>query len=117
MLTKQMVEDAQKLLGLDGVPLTEDNIKLAFRTVAKTAHPDAGGEAAQFAAADKAKCILLEWLKKAPDPVAQFMREDCPNCRGTGSVTIPRGFGRLRIMCGRCKGTGDAGLDVDVQDT
>lgn len=117
MITAKMAADARALLGLVDVTLTEDTVKQAFREAAKTAHPDAGGDGAAFANIDRAKCILLEFLKRNPEPAAPYKREDCPNCGGSGRIRIRRGFGVLTIVCGRCKGSGDAQYDVDVQDS
>lgn len=117
MITKQMAAEARITLGLEDVVLTEENVKQAFRSKSKTAHPDAGGSDAAFANVDRAKCILLEFLKRSPDPIVEYKRENCPNCAGSGRIRIRRGFGVLTIVCGRCKGSGDAQYDVDVQDT
>lgn len=110
---------AQKLLGLEGYPLQEGSIKDAYRKLAKLHHPDAGGDPAQFAAIDRAKHLLLEQLKRteALKPREVLQKADCPNCKGMGRVVIRRGFGRMTITCGRCKGSGDANWDEDIMDT
>lgn len=117
MVTKQQVEDAQKVLGIDGTPLTREAIKIAYRALAKKHHPDAGGDAAQFAQVDRAKCILELWLDRQPKEPRDWRVEACPACDGKGRVVVRKGFAQMTITCGRCKGSGDAQWDADVVDT
>jgi DnaJ-class molecular chaperone len=114
-----MVEESISILGMAGMPLTPETVKAAFRTIAKTAHPDVGGSIEQFAAADRARAILEIHLSRTETKgIAQPMvRNDCPNWKGKGRVVVRRHFANLTITCGRCHGTGDADLDIDVQDT
>lgn len=119
IISKAMVEQAQTVLGLEGLPLTLDSVKVAYRTLAKKHHPDVGGDPQQFAAVDRAKCLLEEWLVKNPiqHVAEQMLKEDCPNCKGKGRIVIRKHFGQMTITCGRCKGSGDANWDEDLQDT
>lgn len=95
--------------------LTPEKLKLLYREAAKATHPDAGGKAEDFARVDWAKCALEAWLAKAePAPIAHT-RENCPNCHGKGYFMMRKGFsGGLRKQCHRCRGTGDANLDIDT---
>jgi DnaJ-class molecular chaperone len=118
MISESMAREAcEKLMLVWGEAWGEDGIAAAYRRLAKSAHPDAGGDAAEFVALDRAKCILLQWLKTKPRKIEVLMKEDCPNCKGKGRVVIRKRFGSMTITCGRCYGTGDANYDMDIQDT
>lgn len=120
IVTRAMVDQSIVILGLEGMPITTDTVKAAYRKLAKTAHPDVGGSAEQFAAADRARAILELHLAKVGvnSGVAQPMiKNDCPNCKGRGRVTVRRHWTSITITCGRCKGSGDANWDEDIQDS
>ena len=119
IISKAQVEAAQLVMGLDGQELCAANISEAYRNLARKHHPDVGGDASQFVALDRAKCLLLHWISQAPAtrPVS-YRKPDCPNCKGLGRILIRRHFGGvLPIMCGRCKGSGDAQWEADNSDT
>jgi DnaJ-class molecular chaperone len=119
IIKREDVLASQALLGIEGIPLDEDSVRCAYRTLAKKHHPDAGGDAAQFAAIDRAKHLLLAQIKRLataqPQPVLQ--KEDCANCGGRGRVVIRKGFATMTITCNRCKGSGDMAWDEDTYDT
>jgi DnaJ-class molecular chaperone len=93
---------------------SEAAVNMQYRAKAKVAHPDGGGSLEKFAIIDRAKHILLEWLKRNADkPIVSSGAVKCPHCDGTGFVKVQRGFNFLRIQCQRCKGNGDLNYDYD----
>lgn len=98
--------------------LTEDAVKEYYREAAKTAHPDKGGSAEQFAEVDRAKHVLLEWLKRQTPTVTpdHGPRRKCHMCGGKGFVMSQRGWRQLRTSCGACRGTGDLDTEHDYGD-
>lgn len=107
---KMAVEAAATLGGLDLDTLSEPVLTKVFRDLAKSLHPDKGGDAAAFVEADRAKCVLLKWLeRRAPDEPAStaISSTQCPMCRGTGKRTLRRGFRTMTMMCGTCRGHGE----------
>jgi hypothetical protein len=121
MVTEQAAREAHKLLDVfedcKFEELTERQIRDWANTAYKAHHPDYGGDAAKFIEADRAKHILYEWLQRKPKVSRPYIRVDCTNCDGKGYIYLRKGFGRMRIMCGRCKGSGDAQWDADVAET
>lgn len=94
--------------------ITAEQVNEAYRSRARETHPDAGGDAADFARVDRAKHILLEWLKRNPESAAPAaLGGQCPRCEGNGYVNIQRGFRAMRMQCPRCHGTGDADYTPD----
>lgn len=93
----------------------EDVVRDAYRQAAKAAHPDKGGTAEAFAAVDRAKHVLLAWLGR-PQPVSQdHKKKPCDYCGGNGHVyTAGRapGSAGLRRTCPKCRGSGDADIDL-----
>ncbi len=71
--------NAFEMLGLQlGLSISEDEIREAFRVRAAVAHPDGGGEEAEFAALREAREILespakrlREWLRVHGSPVEE----------------------------------------------
>lgn len=51
-----------RVLGMEQLPSTEDEIQLAYRERAKTAHPDAGGSNEAFIGLTKARDAAVEWF-------------------------------------------------------
>lgn len=77
------------------VNLTEFEVRDYYRAALKTAHPDAGGDAAaapeRLAGLRAARDTLLRWLEQAP-------KADCRECGGSGYV-----MGKLAVKpCSRC---------------
>lgn len=91
----------------------ESNVKAAFHAASRQTHPDMGGSAEAFAAVDRAKHVLLEWLKRAPAarPVQSAQGEPCDRCGGAGWVSVQRAWKAMRVTCQRCRGTGDLSND------
>jgi hypothetical protein len=98
-LTRTDVESAAQYLGIevgiDAVTLAE--VRAAFATALRNAHPDTSGKTA-FDAADviatlrAARDMLTEWVSRRPDP-------NCRLCSGSGHV---RGIGFSSRPCPRC---------------
>lgn len=119
ILSREQVEQAQIIMGLHGQPICRDTVTAAYRLLAKKVHPDAGGDAAQFAALDRAKHLLLAYIEKAGSeaPSGSYKHEECPACKGKGYVALRRHFGTLSIVCNRCRGSGDARWEPDKVET
>lgn len=125
IVTKKMADDAwramlswmpEELTENPPPPTTADEVNGAFRVASKRAHPDAGGDPAAFAAVDRAKHILLEWLKRVEVKTPIQQKEDCTRCEGKGHLMSHRGFRSMRVTCPKCAGSGDANYDHDVSD-
>jgi DnaJ-class molecular chaperone len=98
---------------------SEVDVRSIFHHASKHTHPDMGGSTEKFAAVDRAKHILLEWLKRssgAPAPAIHGPTRKCHMCDGKGFVTQQRGFRALRINCGACRGSGDLDTEHDHGD-
>lgn len=112
IVNKKMAEGVLSLLELTTLEgLTKDVVNNAYRVVAKKAHPDAGGSAELFVAVDRAKGLLLEYIKRcdaAPVPDVGLKPTACPTCGGSGRLRVHRGFHAMNMMCGTCHGTGEA---------
>jgi DnaJ-class molecular chaperone len=108
---RMAVEAAATLGGLDLETLSEPVLTKVYRDLAKTLHPDKGGDAAAFVAADRAKCILQGWLERRTPPEepasAAISSATCPMCHGSGRRTLRRGFHSMTMMCGTCRGHGE----------
>lgn len=98
-------------------PPTVEAVTAVYRHAARKTHPDAGGSAADFARMDRAKCVVLEWLRRqqaAPAKAASASRP-CEGCSGRGYTIQASGRpGRpgLRRQCITCHGSGDADYDA-----
>lgn len=117
IVTEQMAREAAGDLGLTlHDTLDETTVSMAYRALAKTVHPDVGGSAEAFAAVDRAKHVLMEWLKrKATTTIARAHgKRPCTHCEGRGYIVLtsgrPGSMG-LRRQCQRCHGSGDADYD------
>lgn len=125
IVTRKMAEEAWAVLArsigtIDGGALeevTEDRVNSRFRYCALFAHPDRdGGTVEKFAEVDRAKHVLLEWLKRGETAQPVQQKQDCQRCGGTGYVTSQRGFRAMRVSCPLCRGSGDADYDHDDGD-
>jgi len=89
--------------------MSEDKVNALFRAAAKYAHPDAGGSPEAFAAVDRAKHILLHWLKRKGTGIrpAHGGVSKCPRCDGLGRVILYKGVSQLRVQCPTCQGNGE----------
>jgi DnaJ-class molecular chaperone len=72
------------------------DVDAAFRRLSKRAHPDAGGDAATFAALSEARYAALRAAREWP----------CDRCRGAGRVEVRRGAASTSLVCGACGGGG-----------
>lgn len=114
IVSRKMAEAAAAELGLAlHETLDDQTVALAYRAMARVVHPDVGGSAEAFAAVDRAKHVLLGWLERSTGPAPAAAGGKCATCAGKGHVTVQRGFKSHWIMCGACKGSGDAGYDHD----
>lgn len=117
IVTRAKAEEAAGVLLLDLNDNVQDyNVVAAYRYLARKAHPDMpGGNVEAFARVDWAKQVLLAWLARDTS-VVQLRKEDCTNCLGTGRVKIMHGFKTMQVLCGMCKGSGDAQLDKEKEE-
>lgn len=94
-------------LGVDrGAPA--DEVRAAWRRAARRLHPDAGGDAAGFQAALRAKEVLLDPAARAAyDRLLAASGPACAACRGAGRTYRQRGpLAREASPCGACRGLG-----------
>ncbi len=102
--TKPNAKAARALLGVSATA-TPDDIKAAFRTAVRAAHPDNGGTGADMDALTRAKELLLTTMTESPGQNSAANAESaCKLCNGVGTVST--GFGSL--PCQACRGTGNA---------
>jgi len=103
--------EAAEALDLEVEGLTLDAVTTAYRTVAKTCHPDGGSyDAAKWARIGWAKDLLTNWinLRQAASTPPKGSG-DCRACTGTGRVQTRRGLSVGPTMfCALCNGTGNA---------
>lgn len=80
-----------------GVPpqATPSEVKTRWREVAKTLHPDAGGSPAEFTA----MCFKYKKILEAA--------RVCPDCGGSGRVTLQGSFMVVPLLCEKCGGGGE----------
>lgn len=100
--------------GLEQVDL--ESAKQLYRDAARRAHPDAGGKAEDFAAVDRAKHVLLEWIKKPQTARPIHKPEVCPKCDGRGHIVQQRAWRAMRMQCPRCRGAGDLDTEHEQGD-
>jgi DnaJ-class molecular chaperone len=88
--------NAFETLGLSNTA-TADEVKLRWRSLASTHHPDRGGDAQEF---DRLRKAYNEALAEAEEP------KPCSPCGGTGFVTVQSGWVSTKLNCSTCHGTG-----------
>jgi DnaJ-class molecular chaperone len=91
--------DALIQLGLP-TDATKDEVKQAWRRLAKLHHPDAGGDATTFHQLRLAYETAYRLAPTERDPTP------CPDCRGRGKVQEPQGFRTVTRLCKTCRGSG-----------
>lgn len=103
----------------DSLPTTEDIVNASYKMAAKLCHPDSEyPDPDLFVKVDWAKHALLKWIKQGGAPGdPDYKREDCVRCDGKGYTQSWLGHKRgPRVQCARCKGTGDADYEPDLND-
>lgn len=83
-------------LGIDDNSTT-DQVKDAWRELARIHHPDKGGNPDNFVPLLKA---YKEALTKANEP------KKCASCKGSGQTKQGSGFSFIHQKCNACKGKG-----------
>ncbi len=125
IVTEKMAQDAWRVLlswtpgGLPEnppIPTDEEGVRAAYRTAAKHAHPDVGGDGIGFAAVDRSKHVLLEWIKKPQTARPIHKPEVCPKCDGRGHIVQQRAWRAMRMQCPRCRGAGDLDTEHEQGD-
>lgn len=114
-----MAEEASKELMIHSFflqGLERSHVLEAYRSCARETHPDAGGSVEAFAAVDRAKHVLLEWLKKSPAPAEPAHGTKCNQCGGAGFIMRHRGLRAMRMQCPRCRGMGETDVEIDEGD-
>lgn len=94
-----------------------DDVTALFRNESRWCHPDTEhGTIEKWAELDRAKHIMLNWIRRQADkPPPRIAPEPCNNCDGQGYLTSARGFRKpMRVQCGKCRGTGEAGVEHDL---
>ncbi|MBU6231489.1 DnaJ domain-containing protein [Patescibacteria group bacterium] len=92
------MKDPWKVLGLDKATATERDVRSAWRALAPTVHPDAGGDPEAFRALSSAYRAALDYARQP---------RRCPTCKGRGWVSR-RGasFAGSKTACTECAGKG-----------
>lgn len=121
IVTRQMAEKAATVMGLmlDNDPPDESRVNARYREMAKDLHPDRGGNPAMFVELDRAKCILIEWIKRpkvGQSADASIPIDKCLQCGGAGRRKVQRGFRSMTIVCGSCRGTGERVAPEKVEE-
>lgn len=75
-----------------------DELKIAWRRLAKIHHPDHGGDSGRFIELRKAYVQALESAMK---------RKLCPVCKGQGRTYVNHGFASVSLTCTSCRGSGN----------
>jgi len=89
-------EAAFALLGLS-TTATLAEVRLAWKRLAMTLHPDRGGDPAEF---DRTKRAYELASEIAVQPIV------CEVCKGSGKVVHTRGFSQVKFPCPTCGGLG-----------
>jgi len=78
-------------LGLEPTA-TEAEVKAAYRLKARSLHPDAGGDPAEFSDLNHAYTEALLYITNTP----------CTMCHGTGKVQQTTGWTTISLPCPLC---------------
>ena len=77
-------------------------IREAYKVLARRWHPDAGGDAEQFARICEAYRVL-----RATEAERNRLRHLCPECQGARMLSVRRGWRVVSTVgCPRCDGLG-----------
>lgn len=101
----------QTLYEVLGIPpcSTEDEIKQAFRDLARKLHPDLnpGREEEMVAVNDAYKLLIDPKERRAYRAKLEFTMDKCSKCSGEGVTFMQKGFTvRIQRRCGVCNGRG-----------
>lgn len=95
---------ALRLIGLEAMPATREEVIAAWRRAVKAAHPDADPSEfrkGDLAALGEARDLLVSMIG-TPDPYNSTEKKRCLVCGGTGRV-----YGNFAVAaCSACGGTG-----------
>lgn len=91
-----MLKDDFKLLGLPD-DATKREVRERYYELARTQHPDAGGDVDRFTELNQA---YQRCLTAAPE------KRKCMVCGGSGELVKQRGLAVTKTQCKRCLGTG-----------
>jgi DnaJ-class molecular chaperone len=98
------------LYDLFGLPhwTSGENIAAEYKFLAKSMHPDLGGDPDRFMELTAAYNVLSNPIKKAEyDKTLRFTYDECKNCNGTGSLRKYMYALKLVIeKCSNCNGLG-----------
>lgn len=83
-------------------------IKMRYRDLARSKHPDLGGSDVEFAAITEAGSALTDIVRRlAYDAKLRMTMDPCPKCEGRGDQTIQISFTRVEHRrCSVCGGKG-----------
>lgn len=87
--------EALEVLGL-GAGASPHEIGARYRDLSRSAHPDAGGDAAAFSRLAEARTVATDAAWDEP----------CMTCLGAGDVSRFSGFSGIKLTCVDCGGTG-----------
>lgn len=102
-INDRKAQAAAEKLGLELGELTEEEVAVAYRYAAQSAHPDRGGTADEFTAIKEASDLLKKYLRQ---PKREVPLPECQTCLGKGFTTRRRGWNTARQTCPSCRGTG-----------
>ena len=90
---------------------TANELKAAWRALARVNHPDRGGIADSFAEVSRAYAILSDAkARTAYDAAQKLFTNPCPKCNGEGVTYRQKGFtNRVATKCDACHGNGRVG--------
>lgn len=112
LITAAKASEAAEVLAVTLDGLTAKAVSDAYRTKAKSCHPDKHGNSqlALWAKVSWAKEVLERWVVTAPTEQPGLSAEgDCRCCGGSGRVAVrSSGFGRpMTMLCVMCNGSGE----------
>ena len=91
-----IIHDDFAFFGLD-INASLNDIKEKYRQLAFGAHPDQGGDVAQFSKLNEHYRNCIEFARNVP----------CELCKGTGRfTTVSAAMKLITIPCVQCEGTG-----------
>ena len=117
IVNTRTAQEAADLLRLPLSEVTEQTVAAAYKARARQTHPDMGGSLEAFAQVDRAKHLLLEWLRRQSPPAPPAgHKQKCDTCAGKGYLMQMRGIRSMRVMCPGCRGTGEMDVEQEKGD-